>query len=153
MDKMMANKKKLSTLRHLPPTKRHKYPHMFPLDIEVWERFLDKYDSLYNTFVYDARVGKKTWVFPHWKKEYKKDARVLSQLRIDVLGFRENTIDVIEVKPRFSSSTIGQLLTYHELFKKDFETKRPVRAVVVAGDIDPNLQPMLEKFKIAYIQV
>jgi len=28
-----------------------------------------------------------------------------------------------------------------------------VRPVVVAGDIDPNLQPLIERFKIAYIQV
>lgn len=149
----MANKKKITDLRHLSTFKKHKYPHMFPLDTEVWERFLDKYAKLYNTFVYDCRVGKKTWVFPHWKKEYKRDAHMLSQLRIDVVGFRDTTIDIIEVKPRFSSSAIGQVTTYCECFIEDFEIKRPVRPVVVAGSIDPNLQPILEKFKIAYIQV
>jgi len=126
---------------------------MFPLDIGVWERFLDIYANLYNTFVYDARVGKKTWIPKHWNADYKKDARELSQLRIDVCGFRDSTIDIIEVKPRFSSSAIGQVLTYSHLFIEDFAPKKPVRAVVVAGQIDPNLQPLLEKYKITYIQV
>lgn len=145
--------KKINALRHLPPERRHKYPHMFPRDIESWERFLDKYASLYKTFVYDARVGRKTWVPKHWGTKYKEGAKNLSQLRIDVLGFREKTIDVIEVKPRFSMAAIGQVLTYVEHFKKDFKPRMAVRPVVVAGDIDPNLQPLIERFKIAYIQV
>lgn len=126
---------------------------MFPLDIEVWDRFLDEYSALYETFVYDCRVGKKTWVFPHWNSEYKKNARELSQLRIDVVGFRDSTIDIIEVKPRFSSSAIGQVLAYREAFSKDFKPDKPVRAVVVAGEIDPNLQPLIERLKVVYLKV
>ena len=130
-----------------------KYPHMFPLDVEVWERFLTVYGSLYNEFFYDVRVGKKTWVFPHWKEEYKKDARELSQLRIDVVGIRDKTIDILEVKPRFSSSAIGQVLTYRDCYIKDFKPKLPVRAVIVAGEIDPNIQPLIEKLKVIYLKV
>ena len=148
-----GNKKKVSELRHLPPTRRLKYPHMFPLDIETWERFLDKYETLYDTFVYDCRVGKKTKVYPHWKECYKRNAQELSQLRIDVLGFKEDTIDIIEVKPRFSSSAIGQILCYTECFIRDFNPEQSVRSVVVAAEVDPNLQPLLERFKIVFIKV
>lgn len=126
---------------------------MFPLDHEVWNRFLDKYGSLYSTFVYDARVGKKTWVHPSWEEKYKQDAQVLSQLRIDAIGFRDKIIDIIEVKPRFSAAAIGQVLVYKDRFIKDFKPKKPVRALVVAGSVNPNLQPLLEKLKVVYLQV
>ncbi len=149
----MATNKDLAKLRHLPPTHRFKYPHMYPLDVEVWERFLDKYRKLYDSFVYDCKVGKKTKIFPHWEPNYKRNAEELSQLRIDVLGFRDNTVDVIEVKPRFTSSAIGQVLTYCHCLKKDYQVKKPIRPVVVAGEIDPNLQSLLEDFKIVYLQV
>ena len=126
---------------------------MFPKDIEVWERFLDKYWKLYNEFAYDVRVGKKTWVNPRWKEEYKRDARILSKLRIDVVGYTDSTIDVIEVKPRFNSAAIGQALTYKKAFIKDFPPDKPVRAVVVAGEIDPNVLPLLKDLGIVYFKV
>lgn len=125
---------------------------MFPRDIDVWERFLERYSSLYKEFAYDVRVGVKTWVFPRWKEEYKRDARILSRLRIDVVGFRPNGIDIIEVKPRFVSSAIGQVLTYKEAFIKEFRPTSAVRAVVVAKEIDPNIISLTKKYAIIYIE-
>lgn len=125
---------------------------MFPKDVEVWERFLDKYGDLYNEFAYDVRVGKKTWVHPRWEEAYKRDAQILSKLRIDVVGHRERVIDIIEVKPRFNSAAIGQVLTYKDAFIKDFAPSKPVRAVVVAKEIDPNILPLIKDLNVVYIQ-
>jgi len=144
---------KIEDLRTFPPEKRLKYPHLFPRDVATWERFIEKYGSLYNSFAYDVRVGKPTWVFPHWRRSYKKDARILSKLRIDVVGFTDKVIDIIEVKPRATSSAIGQVLTYKEQFIEDFKPKLPVRAVIVAGAVDPNIIPLTEKLKVVYIKV
>lgn len=125
---------------------------MFPRDIEVWERFIEKYGSLYNEFTYDVRVGKKTWVHPAWKPEYKYGARILSKLRIDVVGTRDSTIDIIEVKPRFDPSAIGQVLTYKNAYINDFPPSKAVRAVVVAEKASPNVLSVASQLNVTYLQ-
>ncbi len=153
MDRTTATELLGPGVRLFAPDYRGKFPHMFPRDIEVWVRFLDMFGPLYNMFAYDVRVGQKTWVFPRWETEYKKDAQILSQLRIDAVGFKDAVIDIIEVKPRFNSSAMGQILSYHNAFLNDIPADRPVRSVVVAPEIDPNITKLAKSLGIAYIKV
>lgn len=139
--------------RLFPPDFRGNYPHMFPGDVAVWERFLDKYSDLYEGFYYDVMVGKEAKMYPRWEFEYQKDAWVLSQLRIDAVGERAESTDIIEVKPRGNMAAIGQLLTYKEHYTQQYNPTKPVRMVLVCGDIDPNITPLTEKNGIVYIIV
>lgn len=139
--------------RHFSPSKHAKYPHMFPLDIAVWERFLDQYGEQYNSFQYDVRCGKPCKTFPHWKENYKHCAEVLSKLRIDVVGHSDDFIDVIEVKPRLNQAALGQVLTYVDLYKKDYMPMLPVRGVIVAGEENINIDPIAENLGILIIIV
>jgi hypothetical protein len=126
---------------------------MFPNDIAVWERFLDKYGSLYNGFFYDVMCGEEVWQHPRWEEQYKFDAQVLSKLRIDAVGDNDARIDIIEVKPRGNMASIGQLLTYKEQYIKEYQPTKPVRMVLVCGELDSNIVPLTEKQGIAYIVV
>jgi len=139
--------------RLFPPDFRGKYPHMFPEDLKVWERFLDRYGSLYTGFYYDITCGEKSPRFPSWKPEYKKDAAILSRLRIDAVGVRPATIDIIEIKPRGNMAAMGQVLTYMEHYKKEYKPKMPLRGLIVCGEIDPNIITLLEKNHLAYTVV
>ena len=139
--------------RFFPPEYRGKYPHMFPLDIAIWERFLDTYGNLYKGFYYDVLCGKEVEMLPNWEESYRKDAYILSKLRIDAIGEREGTLDLIEVKPRGNSASIGQLLTYKEHYIKEYQPQMPVRPVLVVEEIDPNVIPLTEIHGIAYIVV
>jgi len=139
--------------RHFPPEYRGKYPHMFPGDVEVWERFLDKYGNLYTDFQYDIMCGKEYEQFPRWEEVYNRDAAILSKLRIDALGYRPDGIDIIEVKPRAGSAAIGQILTYKEHYDNEKTNEISTRAVIVTGQADPNLIAIAEKLKVLYIVV
>lgn len=139
--------------RLFPPDYRGKYPHMFKLDVAVWERFLDRYSELYEGFYYDVVVGKEIKGVDHLDIPYQKDAWVLSQLRIDAIGERTESTDIIEVKPRGNMAAIGQLLTYKELYIKEYSPKKHVRMILVAGEIDPNIISLTEKHKIVYISI
>jgi len=136
-----------------PPDFKGPYPHMFPEDLKIWERFLTKYGALYNGFYYDVTVGQPVEVPSYIKENYKRSAEILSKLRIDAVGERENTIDLIEVKPIGNLSALGQLLTYHKHYISDYEPSKPVRMVLVAGEINPNVETVLEDHAIVYIQV
>lgn len=137
--------------RLFPPDYRGKYPHMFPLDIAVWERFLDKYSKLYMGFYYDVVVGKEVKNTEHLDINYQKDAWILSQLRIDAVGERPESTDIIEVKPKGTMAGIGQLLTYREHYIEEYRPGKPVRMVFVVGAMDPNIISLTEKQGIVYI--
>lgn len=139
--------------RIFDPSYRGKYPHMFPRDIAVWERFLDKYGKLYKGFYYDILCGKHVELPADYDIKYATDAYLLSKLRIDALGVRDESLDLIEVKPRANAGSIGQILTYKEHFLSEYEPEMQVRMLLVAGDIDENIIPLTEKHHIVYIIV
>lgn len=139
--------------RMFPPEYRGKYPHMFPLDIAVWERFLDKLGDQYLGFHYDITCGKPTTAGDHLPDEYKRDAEILSRLRIDVVGVKDSEINIIEVKPKANASAIGQLLTYKECYTSDYSPGKPVAMLLVCGQIDQNFEPALERAGISYLIV
>ncbi|KKL26547.1 hypothetical protein LCGC14_2394180 [marine sediment metagenome] len=118
MDQTTATNKLTPDTRLFPPDYRGKYPHMFPRDVLVWERFLGTFGSLYNEFAYDVRVGEKTWVNPRWEENYKKDAQILSQLRIDAVGFKDSAVEIIEEDMReMDLNDIMKWFKESELFK------------------------------------
>lgn len=123
---------------------------MFPRDIAVWERFLDKYGKLYQGFYYDVICGKEVEMRPNWEDPYRKDAYLLSKLRIDALGLMDQFLDIIEVKPRGNAASVGQLLAYKENFIKEYEPQQPVRMILVVGEIEQNIIPLTEKYGVIY---
>lgn len=139
--------------RFFPPDYRGKYPHMFPRDVGVWERFLDRYGNLYQGFYYDVLCGNHTEINREHEMIYQADAYILSKLRIDAVGIRDDSIDLIEVKPRGNAGSLGQLMTYKEHYIKEYQPDKHVRMVLVAGEIDPNIIPLAEKEGIVYIVV
>lgn len=140
-------------MRLFPPDYRGKYPHMFPYDIAVWERFLDKFGSMYEGFYYDVMVGIESDRFPHWKPEYIKDSVVLSKLRIDAVGEKADSTDIIEIKPRGNMAGVGQLLTYKEHYINEYAPTKAIRMILVCGEVDPNILPMMEKAGVNHVVV
>jgi hypothetical protein len=136
-----------------PPEFKGPYPHMFPEDIKIWERFLEKYGTLYNGFYYDVTVGQPVEVSSHMPENYKKSAEILSKLRIDAVGDRDESLDIIEVKPIGNMAALGQLLTYRQHYLSDYEPSKPVRMVLVASNINPNVEATLLSHGIVYVQV
>jgi hypothetical protein len=130
-----------------------KYPHMFPHDINIWERFLDTYGSEYILFDYDIKVG--TGVPPESgiAENYARMQDILSKFRIDCVGILPSSIDIIEVKPNASLSAIGQLLSYVELYKRDFLPSSPVRGVIVTDRELPDIRHLTEVHGFGYYVV
>lgn len=135
-------------LRFFPPEYRGKYPHMFPKDVAVWERFLDKHGESYEGFYYDIMCGEESRQFPRWEENYRRDAIILSKLRIDAVGVRSDRLDIIEVKPRANMAAIGQILTYAEKYQKEYSPTKPIQAIIVAGEVDPNILGIAERNNI-----
>ena len=96
-----------------------KYPHMAPADVEVWEQYLKFHRAEWDSFDYDVRVGKGVDPGPAFPANIRRDAMMLTQKRIDVVGYRGEETWIIEVKPRAGLGAVGQLVGYKTLYEQE----------------------------------
>lgn len=115
------------------------YPHMKPRDIEIWERFIAKYPDAYDKCQYDFHIGDKP-AFSNADEgaEWLKMG-ALYQLKIDVLGYKGDHIDLIEVKPSANPASIGQLVGYRSIYLRDEKPSKPVFPVIVTDELRLNM--------------
>ena len=114
-----------------PAEKLRRYPHMFPEDIAIWERFLSVYKSEYLGFDYDIKVGSVPDFPDNLDTSIYKAGVLLWKKRIDAVGYKKDRIEIIEVKPRAGMGAVGQVLTYVALYKKEFAPSLPVFGKIV----------------------
>ncbi len=133
-----------------PPELLFKYPHMFPLDIAIWERFLVSYGADYANFSYDVKVGSGSPVAPGTPDNYARMQEILSKYRIDAVGFRSNNIDIIEVKPDAGTIAIGQVVTYVALYKRDLKPSLTIRGVIVTNRELPDMKNLTKQLDFGY---
>lgn len=135
------------------PTKLFKYPHMFPLDIAIWERFLDRYAGDFTGFSYDIKVGSGTKPVAGLGAEYERMQAILSKYRIDVVGYRNGNIAIIEVKPEAGTVAIGQIETYTRLYQRDYSPNLSLVGCIVTDRELPDMQYLTKDKKIEYYVV
>lgn len=130
-----------------------KYPHMFPRDVEIWERFLQSFESDYAQFKYDIKVGVGTKDIEGRDDVYARAQEILSKYRIDAVGFKINERHIIEVKPQATTSGIGQVMVYKELYERDFDPSLPVIPMIVTDYEMPDMRYLTRQLGIQYIVV
>jgi hypothetical protein len=119
--------------------KRPSYPHMNVRDVEIWERFIDKYPGIYNSVQYDFHIGDAPPFNTLMDDGTDKEQDKLYRLRIDVVGESDYYCDILEIKPSAGPSTIGQVESYKTLYERDEEQQKAVRAVIVTDKENPNM--------------
>ncbi len=127
---------------------RHKYPHMNSQEAEVWTRFMNLNPGFFHTVDYDWRVGEGMVIPPGTTENIARMGKMISQKRIDVLGWNEEQPTIVEVKNRVGIQTLGQALGYQVLFKQEFPNIIEPRMMVVTAVIDKDDQDVLNAYKI-----
>lgn len=111
--------------------KRPSYPNMRPEDVALWERFIAQQPGAYNEVAYDVLVGSPpdfdTNVIPG---EASDDVRLYKK-KIDVVGYFNAGVDIIEIKPRASASALGQVTGYRLLYMRDISAIPSPRPVII----------------------
>jgi hypothetical protein len=121
-----------------PPEKLAKYPHMLPADVDIWERFLDKYAQEYDGFDYDIHVGGVVERLARWSVEEHAVYSSLAAKRIDAVGHQGKRIVLFEVKPQGGVTAVGQLFAYRELYIKDFMPAETPAVALVCSNVLPD---------------
>ena len=136
-----------------PYTKLAKYPHMRKEDILIWERFLFRYPIAYQTVDYDLRVGEGRAVVAPIEPEFEADLKLLTQKRIDVVGYFADQIDIIEVKPRAAAGAIGQVLSYEHLYREASPATTNLRKVIITDRMDDDSKKVAKEFGVEVREV
>jgi len=152
-----------------------RYPHMGPMESQIWHRFLAITNLRFTRINYDVRVG--TGVLPKWlEEEYKRKLKLyeqglisyaslreteaiiksitaLTQLRIDVVAETEKEVWIFEVKPRAGRSALGQLESYYWWYVRQYKPVKPVKLGCVCIEVDRNLEPIFASRGIRIFKV
>ena len=131
----------------------HQYPHMSPLDLTVWRRFLLLHPSHFERIRYDVRVGSGSATWPEDAGQPPIEWLRLNQKRIDAVGVWKGGTAIIEVKPRASFSALGQLLAYRDLLGNKERPREPMTLWVVCADRDVDLDPTFLRYGVSVVAV
>lgn len=130
--------------------KRHKYPHLLGEDQRIWDRFISLHPSLFDTVDYDIHVGRGHSSLPETDDKTASQWRNLTMKRIDVVGWKNQQPTIIEVKKRVGLDTLGQVLGYRFLYKRENPSISSPALLIVCGSIGPDDIDVLNEFHIPF---
>ena len=114
-----------------PYKKMLKYPHLAPQDKIIWERFIDDNPDYFTSVDYDVKVGEGQTIKAKPHAMTAEEWRKHTQKRIDVVGYKDNTIYIIELKPSASFSAIGQAVSYALLYRQEFKPSGEILPTII----------------------
>ena len=127
-----------------------RYPHLLPIDAEVWRCHHKTIGQSYEQLDYDVRVGQGRDPGEAFSTKIRNMAFALSCRRIDVVGHSPSGLDIIEVTHSAGLKAIGQLISYPILYSQTYPTNRSLRPILVAGEIQTDILPILVRLRILF---
>jgi hypothetical protein len=89
------------------------FPHMLPHDVGLFAAFvLSEEGQQYEQWQFDFHLGPGTDPGPIYDPVMRQVATLLTQLRVDAIGWISGEPTIFEVKPDARLSAFGQLLAY-----------------------------------------
>lgn len=129
------------------------YAHLLPPDVQVWERYLTAFRHRYSHFEYDIRVGLGRDPGPNFDPTMRSMALDLSLRRIDAIGFTPERITIIEITHSAGMTALGQLRAYPTLYRLTYMPDLPLSTLLVAAQLQSDIQVILEHEHIPYVLV
>ena len=132
-------------------TKLAKYPHMKPNDVEIWDRFIRDNPEAYDSVQYDVAVGSAPDFDVTVGDSPNATALQLYKRKIDVVGFKNGRVDIIEIKPSAGSSALGQVLGYVLLYKRDIKLLPEPRPCLLTDKIGIDIQELADHMGVTIL--
>lgn len=126
-------------------------PHMSPEDYEIWKRYKPQIIKDAQAVYYDVGLGGQITVPPGTTPEMAAMWFRNTQKRIDVLLDYGIGWIIVELRFNASSSAIGRLLHYRDLWNADPPDKRPLLLRLVTNRDDPEIRTLAQKLDINYV--
>jgi len=122
---------------------------MLAPDIPIWYRFLQQHGPQFLKLYYDCLLGGPDLTADQLKDPMNRMSRALLSKRADAIAETNDETWLIEVSASPGMRALGQLLTYHELWKADPKLSKTIRLILVADVIDIDIAPAYARFLIS----
>lgn len=132
---------------------RYKYPHMKPADVAIWERFMREYPEAYDQCQYDLNCGEGSQQFTHEDPSAAKSWGHLKARKIDVVGYGDEYVDIIEVKPHAGPSALGQVLGYVHLYLGYVDPHADARPVIITDSMENDMPYLAARLGVRVLVV
>lgn len=127
---------------------RGKPPHMLPVDVPVWFRFLDAYGSQIQSLYYDCLLGGPFLTPEQEQDPFQRMWRFNTSKRADAIAEVQTEVWIIEVASYPGLRAVGQLQVYQTLWIENPKIIKPERLMLVTERIDADLGAACGKFGI-----
>lgn len=139
--------------REYDPYWKGRPPHMLVNDVPVWHSFLDAYQKKFKVFYYDVALSirpqppqaKTPSLVALWKKTWGK--------RIDAVGVSDTDVWIIEVATSAFLRSLGQILTYYQLWKVKPPLDLPFFPYIVCRAIDEDVAYTADIYGIKWLTI
>lgn len=129
------------------------YPNLREGETTIWNQFISRFPDAYDAVVYNLHVGAGAEIPEGTDEAIARDWKMLTQNKIDVVGFKDNRVDIIEIKPRAGAGAIGQVQTYAALYKKEIDPASQPNLVIITDQIRPDMESLTAFFNIRLFNV
>lgn len=109
-------------------------------ELEIWLRFLDGYGDSYQGFYYNVKIGEDRNLVADLEEKVRAAINALALKRIDAVGKRGDTWDIMEVKRHAGPGALGQILAYETLWVNYSGNLRPYTLTIVTDYMDVDTQ-------------
>lgn len=89
---------------------------MKPADVHLWEEFIKQRPGAFDTVDYDVLGGQGVVIGDPETDPYSRSFQMLTQKKIDVVAYKGDLVEIIEIKPLAGASAMGQILAYRALW-------------------------------------
>lgn len=121
---------------------------MMPQDVAIWERFIDQNVNFFDSVDYDVTVGSTPQFDTIVNPATGGDAARLYQRKIDVVGYKDNDVYIIEVKPNAGASALGQIQSYATLYKYFRDLNIKTIPTILTDRMTTDMALLSHEFKI-----
>lgn len=134
------------------------YPGLIPIETELWRLWLRDHEAEYQAFEYDVHVGEgltmrsnpALGLDPELEERQRIAWQRATQKKIDVVGYRSDSVWIFEVEDRPGTRALGQILTYRTLLTKQRDIAGPIELALICRRLGTD---MLEVFDEAGVIV
>ncbi len=123
---------------------RGRFPHLLPGEVRVWRRFLEQFETMWETFEYDVHVGQGSLAQVDPANRFQQNYSWVTKKRIDVVGWNGKKATIFEVRARASLPLMGQLIGYKELWMRANPDADPPALMMVCSECPPDDRAVME---------
>lgn len=125
------------------------FPQMTVNESAIVHQWLLANADSFDDVDFNVRVGNSLLLGDDYDAATQRQAALLSQKRIDIVGMSGNSVTIVEVKLRISLSALGQLLGYALLWQAENPTVEQIHLVAIGHDALIDVAEILQAHGIA----